>query len=284
MPNKVCGKQASTYMPSEPCVDGRRAGAGKIYFRSVGVVAEARASGVVSRVDKQHVFSVRTHGTCVTRDGRTQLLMDHAGVNLDDALAKIVLLEQASAREEGAAKTYAGLMALFRNMRSLCAAGYAHHDISPKNVMTSDGSRYVMIDMGNLVRLDDVFSPRNRYLTATYPYNQTEYKLFAAFSSKPLATSSKTIADVAANYRAADWINTNGLDEAVRAWDNGSLEAAAKTTDVFAFGVLMQWGAKTLRDAAPSASKKFAHAGRIMAAMNFRSRPQFCGRRSITRA
>ena len=267
MSKRVCGKQACTFTPSVKCSDGREAGVGKIYHRAAEAETEARANTLVARIDRSHAFTVRSLGTCVTRDGRTQLLMDHAGATLE-AVVEAIRGSASSqrGRERAAAKTYAGLVTLFRNLGALCDAGYAHHDISPQNVMTTDGVRYVMIDLGNLVKLEDVFTPRNRFLSATYPFNPPEYKLFAGSS------------DVARNYDA-DWLDVTGLDEAVQhgpsVWTPAATKAAAKTTDVFAFGVLMQWVAKTLRDAAPTASEKFARAGRIMAAMDFRARPSF---------
>ncbi|PNH06459.1 hypothetical protein TSOC_007121 [Tetrabaena socialis] len=50
--------------------------------------------------------------------------------------------------------------------------------------------RYVLVDFGNMIKLSDVFSRRNVYLRATYPYNPPEYKLFAG----------KTKNDITKNY------------------------------------------------------------------------------------
>lgn len=70
-------------------------------------------------------------------------------------------------------------LALFNN------AGYLHNDISPDNIMVTVSGRYILVDFGNTIAVNDVFNPKkNKFLKAKWIYNPPEYKTYQTATIK----------------------------------------------------------------------------------------------------
>ncbi|PNH01198.1 hypothetical protein TSOC_012931 [Tetrabaena socialis] len=268
---KVCGKQACVYQPPLQCNDvasRHRADAdavGKVHHRASDEKKELIALHKVGRIDRSGVFTARLRGTCSTRDGRTQLLIQRAEATLADDVRAIAQQNSSGS----STKLFRKLKTLLGGLKLLSESGYAHHDLSPDNIMRMPDGRYVLVDFGNMIKLSDVFSRRNVYLRATYPYNPPEYKLFAG----------KNKNDITTNYLGSGWtglFDVDSLDEPwLASWRHPKAELrsmASSKTDVFAFGALLLWTSAQLPNGKGS---RFRMAGRFMAVMNPEVRPDF---------
>lgn len=254
---RVCGRQACVYDPPVACAAGSpsldvTAVVGKVHGRVRDREHELAALRVAARANAAGDFTARLLGTCQTRDGRVQVLLSRAEATLEADVNAVRTPEQA-------ARIYTRLVPLARGLARLARAGYAHHDIGPRNVMRRHG-RYILVDFGNALPLADVFTPRNPYLRASWPYNPPEYKLSVGL---PPASAAK-------NYRGWPGIDVSTLPS--MRWDASMAVLAAPKTDAFAFGVLLLWVAGKLGGRIHPLPP-FLDVGRAMAVMDPASRP-----------
>lgn len=224
---KQCGRQACVYHPPLPCNSRLDlSSVGKVHFQEPTGVRELKNLRLVERMGLgQYVAGLAGQGHCRTRRGKLQILLRRAEATLSEDLQ--------NGRDP--LVVFSKLGALLRGLAMLGMQGYAHMDISPDNIVRM-GDRYVLIDFGNMMRLSDIFSSRNPYLTATFAFNPPEFKISSGMPDK-----------VHENYPSWLAIDTTGLDDLARRWRPSMSGAAAAKADVFSFGVLLLWVATGLR-------------------------------------
>jgi serine/threonine protein kinase len=223
-------------MPCEPESAANQV-VGKVYKRP-GSTTEKREIEAM-RMLRQVIPHIGAYaneyvGTCLTRNGRSQLLIKRADHTLRECMSA------RGKNRKDPFRVFGMLINVMIGLNELNAHGLAHFDMSPDNIMwRASDDRFVLVDFGNLIQHTHIFSRRhNPFLAVRFAYNPPEF-LLASSSSSP--------------------------------WKAADSAIAAPKADVYGFGVLLLWVAR--QPFAGAAAPLFRKVGARLADKNFRTRP-----------
>lgn len=265
-------------------VPGDHSTIGKLMFDAKDIASENKAVEAMRLIDPEHLFTVRSYGTCKPQaaflesdpeakkcellnephhaNQRNQIVYQYGGVTL----TKFIMDFSSGMPWHVFLRVFFKMGNLFFAAMRLSAAEKVHFDIKSENVLVDDEWNMKLIDFGLLANQDEIGS--NSLISMSYRYFPPELRVYAhkTRGHQDAELSALTPDDVLAEYRddvAFELIKNQGLfdpEDDVRKLFACSAEDimhwSKKRIDVFTVGwllALVVFSANNLSDAPPPA-------------------------------
>lgn len=260
------GAYGCVYTPPARCIGEKRSApkkklVGKIFGRSDLALDEKRIMEILSEIDPHGEFTIPLRASCQvaptpslkanctharTADGTmTQLVYEYKGVDLCSFMKteRYDILDHLE-----------GILNVARGLATLSAAGYAHRDMKPSNIMVHEGTMF-LTDFGLMIPFDRMYDKDQDYVLGfNYEYYPPEFKVYydLKIANSPLSNITDVkaflINDVRANYAQSEHVlRLKDIEKTVvdllttfkaSSLLEATLETHASKVDMFGFGMI----------------------------------------------